>query len=457
MAGIAFELKKILRKRGLSAVVAAFGYSFALSSGPYFITIMSLILVNFFAYSFVERREELTQFQVAVTHLIAFSLILSGFSTLYLIRFLADMIFLKRTESIIPNMMGAVLINMSVGFVLSFFFSMFVLAPHTGCLFAMAFNFSFTVLMGLWTLNTILTGFKSYKYILFSYAVSYLLFIALSFLLVYFGLFGLMSAFALSNSLLFSLLISYILRNYYSNTLLSFDFLKEEKYRNLIITGFLYNFGLWADKLVFWYNPNTSTPALGPLNYSVVYDIPIFLAYLSIAPGISAMFLKVEWEFAEHYDRYYKAVREGATLDRIYLYGDELIRAARGVLLDTFRIQFIFSIFVVILQEPLFTLFKLPKVYIPLFNILLLGTSLQVVLLSLVALMFYFDRLKYALYTTAVFAVSNLTLSLLSIHLGPYFYGYGFAVSVFLSIAVGVVLLRRFLHEVHYYTFMHTV
>ena len=104
MAGIAFELKKILRRRSITSIFTAFGYSLALSSGPYIITITSLLLVNFIGSYFVKDSTQLTQFQVVITYIIAFSLILSGFTNLYLIRFLADMIFAKRYDAIIPNL-----------------------------------------------------------------------------------------------------------------------------------------------------------------------------------------------------------------------------------------------------------------------------------------------------------------------------------------------------------------
>ncbi|MDW8294093.1 MAG: exopolysaccharide Pel transporter PelG [Aquificaceae bacterium] len=455
MAGIAFELRKILGKRNLSAIFTAFGYSFALSSGPYFITITSLILVNFLGQGLVEDARQLTQFQVVVTHIMAISLIMNGFSNLFLIRYLSDLIFVGKTELIVPNMMGAIFLNMFIGFALSLPLSIYLLAEHGGYPFAFLFTKCVTVMMGVWTLNIILTGFKSYKFILLAYFIGYALFLILSFFLITFGLPGLMFAFFIANFLIFSMFLGYMLKNYYFENLLSFDFLREGKYKSLILTGFFYNLGMWADKLVFWYHPYTSTKAIGPISYSVVYDIPVFLAYLSIAPGMSAMFLKVEWEFAEHYDRYYDAVREGDTLDKIYLYGDELISSARSVLLDTFRVQLIFSIFIVIMQELIFSLLRIPLVYIPLFDILLMGTSLQVVFLSLVALIFYFDKLYYAFLTTMFFATANLFFSFLSIHIGPYFYGYGFALSVFISLIVGIVLLRRFLHDIHYYTFMH--
>lgn len=456
MAGISLELKKMFEKKSLLSIFTAFGYSFALSSGPYFITILSLILVNFLAVDgAIKDSKELVQFQVSVTYIIAFSLILNGFTNLYLIRFLADRAFEKKYEAIVPNIFGAISINMSVGFIISLPFAMFFIAPYASYYYALSFAFCFTVFMGIWTVNTILTGFKNYKYILFSFVFSYGIFIPLSYILFSKGLTGLMFAFTLSNILLFTFLISYLVVNYYSHSIISFDFIKEKKYRSLIFTGFFYNLGLWADKLVFWFNPYTNTPALGPLKYSVVYDIPIFLAYLSMAPGISGMFLKVEWEFSYYYERYYNAIRSGAVLEKIYLYGDELINSARNVIVDVLRIQAIFVIFILITQKLIFQLFKLPKVYIPLFDILLIGTSMQVSLLGVLALIFYINRLKDALVVTGFFAFTNLVFSFISIYLGPYFYGYGFNLSVILTSLLGIICLRRILHEIHYWTFMH--
>ena len=67
--------------------------------------------------------------------------------------------------------------------------------------------------------------------------------------------------------------------------LVSFAFLGRKSFLSLALTGFFYNLGVWVDKFVFWANPLVSDPVIGPLRASIIYDIPIFLAYLSIVPG----------------------------------------------------------------------------------------------------------------------------------------------------------------------------
>lgn len=455
MAGISFELRKVLREQTLSSIFKAFGYSLTLSSGPYIITIISLIVSYFLSYDVVKDKNILTKFQVSVTYLIAFSLIYTGFTQLVFTRYIADRIFERKYYKLLPNFMGVMILNMVPAFIVSIVLSLVFFLKETGVLFPFLYSLTFTVLTGLWIVNIILTSLKSYKFILFSFFSGYSIFVVLSIILSVYGLDGLMFSFFIGQSVLFVMLLSYFTLLHYSDRLLEFDFLNHEKiYISLIFTGFFYNLAIWVDKFVFWFMQQTSTPILGPLRYSIVYDIPIFLAYLSIAPGMAIFFLKLEGEFALYYDRYYDAVRNGLTLEKIYGYGDELITSARTVILDTIRIQGIFNIIIVMFDRFLFETFKIPLIYLPLFHILLFGTYLQLILLSVFALFFYFDRRKEALITVILFFLLNLSLSIITVYLGPYYYGYGFTVSVFITVIVSLIMLRRFLNDIHYYTFM---
>src|SRR5690606_4628947 len=92
---------------------------------------------------------------------------------------------------------------------------------------------------------------------------------------------------------------------------------RRHAFLTLAAVGLLYNLGIWADKFVFWMNPGTSEPVIGPLRSSVVYDLPIFLAYLSIIPGMAVFLMRIETDFAEQYDNYFATIRAGRTLDEI--------------------------------------------------------------------------------------------------------------------------------------------
>ena len=60
--------------------------------------------------------------------------------------------------------------------------------------------------------------------------------------------------------------------------------------------------------------PSAAIAVIGPMRSSVLYDLPIFLAYLAIIPGMAVFLLRLETDFVDYYDSFYNAVREGATL-----------------------------------------------------------------------------------------------------------------------------------------------
>ncbi|MFN3869921.1 MAG: exopolysaccharide Pel transporter PelG [Aquificaceae bacterium] len=455
MAGISFELRRTLKKGTITAIFKAFGYSLALSSGPYIITILSLIVSSLFYYKTIGDKTPITAFQVSVTYLMAFSLIYSGFGQLVFTRYIADRIFERQYYRLMPNLLGLLTIFMTSAFLISLPLSVYFFAKEAGYVYSLIFSLTFTVLVGLWLVNIVLIGLKRYRFVLLSFAIAYLGFFFLGHVLSIHGLKGLMFSFFLSQSLLFLMLLSYYIYNNLSDKIVEFDFLNKNRiFPSLIFAGFFYNLAIWVDKFVFWFNKETSIQALGPLRYSIVYDIPMFLAYLAIAPGMAALFIKIEVEFSYWYQRYYDAIINGLSLRKIYNYGDELIESARSALFEIARVQGIFNIFLILLEEPLFSLFNLPLVYIPLFHVLLFGTYFQLLLMSVIAMLFYFDRRKEALTTVFAFFAFNLLLSQITIILGPYYYGYGFVLSTFISFLIAIIFLRRFLHGIHYYTFM---
>lgn len=454
MAGISFELRKVLRERTLGSIVKAFGYSAVLSAGPYLISILTLALSFYVLGQFVSSDKIVIQFGVIVTYLTAFSLILTGFSQLMITRFLADRIFEKKYEVILPNLIGNMLLNMILAFIISLIFSV-IFFKEQGAVFIILYVLIFTIMCGLWIINVVLTGFKSYKFIVFSFAAAYITFFLLALYMARYDLTGLMFSFFVGQAVLFFLLLGYFIKTHYSDKIISFDFFDRHKiYISLIFSGFFYNLGIWIDKFIFWFYPDTSIQILGPIRASIVYDIPMFLAYIAIAPGMTVFFLKLETEFADHYDRYYRAVREGATLNKIYQLGDDMILSARSVIFDTLRIQGIAFVFFLIFDTLLFRIFKLSLLYIPLFHVLMVGTYLQLIFMTLLAILNYFDRRREALYLSILFAVSNAVFTYASILLGPYFYGYGYVLSLFISDLLAIILLRRFLDEIHYQTFM---
>jgi uncharacterized membrane protein len=76
------------------------------------------------------------------------------------------------------------------------------------------------------------------------------------------------------------------------------------------------------------------------------------------------------------------------------------------------------------------------------------------VMLSVLNVMYYLDKLLSVMTLTGCLLLFNGSLSYLSIILGPHFYGYGFAVATILTTLIGLVWLSKQLDDLEYTTFM---
>ena len=174
--------------------------------------------------------------------------------------------------------------------------------------------------------------------------------------------------------------------------LVSFDFLSRRSYLSLALTGFFYNLGVWVDKFAFWANPLVSDPVIGPLRASIIYDIPIFLAYLSIVPGMAVFLVRVETDFAESYDAFYHAVRSGDSLVNIQRLKGTLSSAARQGMGDIFKVQGVTLLLLFLVGPRILDVMGISPLYRQLFFVDLAGVGTQVLMLAVFNVLFYLDQ-----------------------------------------------------------------
>jgi len=455
MAGIGFELRKILHQDRLLSLTKVYGYSAVLSSGPWIISIIAILLVGFINLVNLGENSEAFKFQVVVTYAIALasSLIVTGVLQLPFTRYVADLIFNKREDEILPSYFGAIFISWVLGvpFVIPFYMWVF---EDQSVIFLVGVVATFLILCGVWISSILAASLKYYKNVVWAYFVSYALIVLLSY---YFGdtIETLIYVFFIGNSLLFVILMTYIIKSYDSTIFMKIDFfLAPNFYWTLGIAGLAYNLGAWIDKFIFWYHPATGHTVLGHLHASVVYDMPIFLAYLSILPGMAIFFFRLESDFAEKYDLYYDSVRSGGTLATIQRYRNDMIDVIRHALHEILMIQGILDVLLVLTAPSVFKILNIPQLYLGLLYILVIGAMLQVAFMAILAILYYLDRKVVAMWLSIAFFVTNGLLTLISINLGPAMFGYGYAVSLLIVFLAGMVVIRNEMDRLDYETFM---
>ncbi len=454
MAGIGFELRKLLRKDSYTGLLQAYAYAGIISSGPWVLSIIGILLIGVLSVTVVVPNLLITQFQISVTYLMLTSLILTGGIQLAFTRFIADRLFEKKDAMVMPNFNGVLLVVMGTAGVIGLVLALWPFAG-TPDLYRVLMLAGFVTMCGIWVTTIFLSGMRKYKEIVWLFALGYGVTVACALSLRSLGTEGLLLGFVIGHFVLFTGMITMVLREFPSDRFMSFDFAKKgAMYPSLMVSGMLFNMAVWADKVLFWYFPGTGQEVIGPLRASLIYDMPVFLAYLAIIPGMAVFLVRIETDFVEYFEKFYDAVREGGSLDFIEQMRDEMVFTIRQGLFEIMKIQTIAVLVVFVAGPVLLDWLGISQLYLPLLYIDVVAAGLQVVLLGILNIFFYLDRRIAVLFLTALFLVLNVGLTFWSLALGAAFYGYGFAIALLVTVLMAMGILERRLAKLEYETFM---
>jgi uncharacterized membrane protein len=454
MAGIGFTLRKLLVRNTYTGVLQAYAYASIIGSGPWLLSIVGILLIGVLSVSVVQPVHAVAQFQTSVTYLIAFSLILTGPIQLGFTRYVADLLYAHKDARVLPNFNGVLCVVTSASGLVGLAIVL-VLFRDLGLGYRLLMLTAFVLLSDIWVATIFLSGLKRYHAVLALYAVGYGITVGAALLLRPFGLEGLMLGFVLGQAVLFLGIVLLVQQAYPAAEFIDFDFARAgAMFPALLVVGLAFNLAVWLDKLIFWFSASTGQQVIGPLRASVIYDLPIFLAYLSILPGMAVFLMRLETDFVETYQRFYAAVREGARLEYLEAVRDEMVATVRRGLFEIVKIQSLAALVIFVAGPALLDWAGIPRLYLPLLYVDVIAAGLQVVLLGLMNVFFYLDKRRTVLGLTLAFLVMNGLFTWATLQLGPVFFGYGFALAVLVSVVIGFIALDRKLESLEYETFM---
>ncbi|MBU2755314.1 exopolysaccharide Pel transporter PelG [Acidithiobacillus sp. CV18-2] len=453
MAGIGFELRRILRRNSYLALIEAYGYAGIVSSGPWLLSIFGILLLGFLAVSDRSATLPIIQFQVSVTYLIAVSLIFTGPMQLLFTRYIADMLFARQARSVVTILLTMLVTAIVPGAIFAILVLLF-LFQGTSLVYQILMGFSFVELCGVWVLTIMGTSLKDYKALVSWYFLAYATVILLGvFGGRHWGLPGYLAAFAVGQMILLLGLGITVIREFPG-------YLKWPKKRanrlfwSLSLVGLAFNAAIWADKFLFWFDPATGEQVIGPLYASPIYDVPIFLSYLTIVPGLAVFLFRLETDFVEAYQSYNRAIVEGGTLAELHAAKIGMVMATRAGLWDIAKIQGATVLLAFAFTPQLLHVLGYSQNYARIFEFDVVGVSLQLLLMSLLNVYFYLDLRVRAMVLSVLFFIGNLFFTWLTLRAGPFFYGMGFVIALFLVDTLGIYLLARDLERIDYLTFI---
>jgi uncharacterized membrane protein len=454
MAGIGFAIRKLMVNDNYTGLLGAYIYAGAITSGPWLLSIITIFVVSLIGRIHQIPAAETQSFQVIVVYAIAGSLIISSLFQHSYTRYIADKCYLQLRKQIIPSLNSIYIVTLLLASVIGLI-AINVLLPHQPVETKIVILVSFLLLCLIWPTTSVLSGLLAYKAIFFAFILNFFTAAIIAIFLYPLGMKGLLISFSCGQFLLLMSLMYEIYKFYPAEELINFNFFKKNSAKKILFfTGLFYNIAIWADKFIFWYHPQTGEPIIENLHASIVYDVPIFFAYVAMIPCMVIFLFHMETDYADAYQALYKKVTGNNTMSEIYESYLKLLSVGCAAIYSTIKTAGYLLVVGVTIGSAIFTWLNVSTMYLPLLFVCLIAVSLNVILWATLDLIFYLDKLFHAAFITFLFMTSNIIFTLISIKLGILYFGYGLLFSLFITVIASFILLNREFNNLLYETYM---
>lgn len=455
MAGIGFQLKKLFKRKGVIANLEAYLYSTLVTIGPTIICVVIITSINFILKRLGVSIKEIEILQATIMYSFIFSLILMSGYNMVLSRYLADKLYEKKYEDILPSLMGSISIMVVVGGVIGL---LFYLPSKIDIVYKFFAYILFIQLIIQTIISTYVSALKNYKKISFSFIIGFIVAILLGFILykitsmslILICLIGFNIGFFLLN-----ILLIYEVQNYFSiRSNKYYEFLKYfKRYIELFLTNTFWILGLYISNLVLWLVPSMQYIVVNTYVYAPKYDIPSFYSFLTIMPTLIIFVVKLETAFFTKYQNYFYFINNGASYDDIENAREAMKSTLYRELVYIMQIQLFFTLGFIIIGIKFLPMIGFTSKMIGLFNILTLGYYCAIMMFVIMTILLYYEDKNGAVLSSLIFFGVNLLFTILALFLGDSFYGISVLVAGVISLIFSLYRLRYFINNIEYYVF----
>lgn len=452
MAGIGFRLRRMLDQESYLATIQAYLFAALISTGPWLITILILGLISIMqpvTFPFTA----FDTFRLTIIYVYAFSLIVFGIIQMPLTRYLADLLYTHDLRMYLPTYLGALIVvgvvQFTIGGTAVFAFTewSFTYAAHALILYV--------VVSFIWVAMIFITTARDYYSISIAFLVGGTVSLGGSYWLGSgSSMEGYLIGYTLGQVVIFLLLTVRLASEFRSEHAISFEFLRYlRRYPTLVIVGFTYNLAIWVDKMLFWFSP-VGRHVDGFLHACALYDVPMFVAFLTIVPSMSLFLIRIETSFYKSYIGFYGAIVGKSNLPTIRKQKEDMIDTIKLSILRLLKLQGTIALVSILVVPYLIDLLPLTWLQMNILRVGILGAFLHVLFLLLSILLMYLEFRQEVMWLTFVFLFGNLIATRITLNLGIAFYGYGYLVACFLALAAGVWVLEYRIRDLEYTVFV---
>ncbi|SDK82206.1 Uncharacterized membrane protein [Maridesulfovibrio ferrireducens] len=450
MAGIGFELRRMLGKDSYLSEMSAYLYAAMVSSGPWLMSVLCLSILGLYSYSGFSRLDQ-EIFRTTIVYVYAFTLVYVGYIQLVVTRYLADKFYLGEERITLTAFFSSSILVLIVGSIIGIGGLWTFELTITYKIIAVVL---FLIVAMIWLAMIFLSAVKDFRSIVQAFAIGTSISVGAAFLLYpVMGLNGYLLGYTFGQAVIYFWLLARLLAEFPARRVWDWGMLSYFlKYWELALIGMLFNLAIWIDKILFWFAPD-SRMVVPYLRTHDMYEGPIFFAYLTIVPTLAIFLVKIETKFYEHYHDYFAKIISKKNLSSILEEKKGMVLMLKESLREILIVQGSLTLLCLFMASDFIEIVGLSPIQKPLLQIALIGSLMQVMLSVAVIILFYFDLRKEVLLITLIFLFSNAGLTLLSMKLGFTFYGYGYCYSCFISLLCAYYFVSKSVTDLEYITF----
>lgn len=452
MAGIGFILRKLAAQDNFSGIIRAYVHSAVVAVGPWIMIVICIGLISYLTHLYVGSNA-LEDFLSVILWNFLFSFAFT--SPLYMVsaRYVADCLFDRNFKPIPGILITNLVLLFGCLLVPTTLFYTFYATMDRLMIFLSIVNFS--LLSMIWTMMLYLECIRNFQAITFSWILGMAISIYLAVVLGRtMGANGMLLGINLGLVILVYTLAAQVLAEYRYGYAIPQYFKKYcKKYAQLMWGGFFLFAGMWVDKLIMWYAPESILHNNG-LRTFPAYDGGMFISYMSIIPVLALFVFSLETNFYVSYIRYIKRIENNDPLNLIdeekRNIWAEMINNGRSFLVLQGSITFI----VLLIAPNIFDWVGLDFSQLGIFRLGALGAFFAALNLFIFIFLTYFDAQDYFLRATIFMFFSNIVLTFICEYLGFTYYGLGYCLAMIATFMFSAYLLTHFIEKLNYHIFI---
>ncbi len=450
MAGIGFQLQKLIEDESFLKKAKAYIFASIITSGPWILSIICLGLIGLLSGRFTTAKKFST-ISITIVYTFAFSLIFTGPVQFILTRYLADKEYMKQKDKMLSGLFSGLMISLIISLSLALPWYYFM---NEGSLLYKAASISlFVIICAIWTLMDFLSCSKNYTGIITSFFIGSIMSLVCSPVLgSFYDVDGALWGYVIGQLFILLALLFFIIREFPFNGFFNREFLKYFRlFPYIFFTGLFYNLGLWSDKMIGWFVHGEKI--YGNFMAYNLYDTPVFIAYLIIIPSLAYFLIQSETTFFLAHKNFFDSISR-EPLDKILAYKVVLFRLLKASIRKLLYIQFVSSLLGFLFSDYIAAWFGLSPDSIVILRILFFAAGGQVMFLYIIIFLMYFDLSQLSFFLVFLFFLLNAGLNILFVFYPVVPMGAGYLISILISFITGLGLLLYSVTDIEYKIFM---